>query len=149
MLQRMSPGFVVNNMDSYLHDLLRSVSSYGPYRSRVNKFGRDINFEIMPVDVLDKGREIVVMVDIPGEDEKFLSVEMDGMELTIESTRPTVDEEDQKWLMRERPLGTFKRSIKLPVSVDLDKVNSTYKNGVLEIVLPKQDKYQVKKIAIN
>ena len=146
MLQRMSPGFLINNMDAYLYDLFGSVA---PYRSRLKRINRDVNLEIIPVDVLDKHGGIVVVVDIPGKDEKSLRVELDGMKLTVESTKATVGDKDQNWLMRERPSGIFKRSIKLPVAVDSHKVSSTYRNGVLEIVLPKQDQYQVKEIAIN
>jgi len=146
MLQRKGPGLLINNMDAYLYDLFGSES---PYRSRVKRINRDVSLEIMPVDVLDKDGEIVVLVDVPGKDEKSLRVELDGMKLTVESTKATVGDEDQKWLMRERPSGIFKRSIKLPVSVDLHKVSATYRNGLLEIVLPKQDQYQVKEIAIN
>ena len=146
MLQRKGPGLLINNMDAYLYDLFGSES---PYRSGGKRINRDVSLEIMPVDVLDKDGEIVVLVDVPGKDEKSLRVELDGMKLTVESTKATVGDEDQKWLMRERPSGIFKRSIKLPVSVDLHKVSATYRNGLLEIVLPKQDQYQVKEIAIN
>ena len=71
------------------------------------------------------------------------------MKLTVESTASRDHGQDDGWLIRERPSGVFKRSIKLPVSVDSNKVSSTYINGVLEIVLPKQDQFRVKEIPIN
>ena len=146
MLQRMSPRFVANNMDAYLYDILESLS---PARNRLKRINRDVDLEIMPIDVLDNDNEIIVKVDIPGKDQESLHVELDGMKLTIESTKDALEDEDQKWLTKERPSGISKRSIKLPVSVDSHNVSSTYRNGVLEIVLPKHDQYQVKQIAIN
>ena len=62
---------------------------------------------------------------------------------------PEYADNESCWLTKERPSGISKRSIKLPVSVDSHNVSSTYRNGVLEIVLPKHDQYQVKQIAIN
>ena len=146
MLQRMSPRFVSNNMDAYSYSILEPLSLA---RNRLKRINRDVGLEIMPIDVLDKNNEIIVIVDIPGKDQKSLHIELDGMKLTIESTKATLEDQDQKWLTRERPSGISKRSIKLPVSVDSHNVSSTYRNGVLEIVLPKHDQDQVKEIAIN
>lgn len=146
MLQRMSPRSLAGNMDVHLYDIVESLF---PTQSMRNRVYKGASIESMPVDVFDKDGEIVVLVDIPGKDEKSLRIELDGMKLTVESTASRDDGQDDGWLIRERPLGVFKRSIKLPVSVDSNKVSSTYINGVLEIVLPKQDQFRVKEIPIN
>ena len=146
MLQRMSPRSLVGNMDVHLYDIVESLF---PTQSMRNRVYRGASIESMPVDVFDKDGEIVVLVDIPGKDEKSLRIELDGMKLTIEATASQDDGQDDGWLVRERSSGVFKRSIKLPVSVDSNKVSSTYINGVLEIVLPKQDQFRVKEIPIN
>jgi len=146
MLQRMSSRSLAGNMDAHLYDIVESLF---PARSMFKRVYRGAGFESMPVDVLDKDGEIVVLVDIPGKDEKSLRVELDGMKLTVESTDSLDDGQGDECLIRERPSGVFKRSIKLPVSIDSNKVSSTYTNGVLEIVLPKQDQFRVKEIPIN
>ena len=146
MLQRMSPRSLAGNMDVHLYDIVESLF---PTQSMRNRVYRGASIESMPVDVFDKDGEIVVLVDIPGKDEKSLRIELDGMKLTVESTASPNDGQGDGWLIRERPSGVFKRSIKLPVSVDSNKVSSTYINGVLEIVLPKQDQFRVKEIPIN
>ena len=146
MLQRMSPRSLAGNMDVHLYDIVESLI---PTQSMRNRRYRGSSIENMLVDIVDKDGEIVVLVDIPGKDEKSLRIELDGMKLTVESTASPDDGQDDEWLIRERPSRVFKRSIKLPVSVDSNKVSSTYINGVLEIVLPKQDQFRVKEIPIN
>ena len=146
MLQRMSPRSLAGNMDVHLYDIVESLF---PTHSMRNRVYRGASIESMPVDVFDKDGEIVVLIDIPGKDEKSLRIELDGMKLTVESTASRDHGQDDGWLIRERPSGVFKRSIKLPVSVDSNKVSSTYINGVLQIVLPKQDQFRVKEIPIN
>ncbi len=102
------------------------------------------------VDMYDRQNEIVLKAELPG-------VEKDGIDLTI--TKDTLilkgemkkDEEvsEENYYSRERAFGTFARTIALPADVDSEKARATFKNGVLEIVLPKREEAKPKEIKVN
>jgi len=102
------------------------------------------------VDVSETPEEIVVKADIPGIDEKDLSVTLSGDNLIIKGERKEEKEEKGKHFHRiERSYGSFQRSIPLPVAVETDKIDATYNNGVLEIHLPKTAEAKPKQIKIS
>jgi len=101
------------------------------------------------VEVSETDKEVKVVAEIPGLEEKDVEVELANGVLTIsgEKKSETVDKERR---FSERHYGRFERSI--PVDdVDQDKVAAAFKNGVLTVTLPKSPTAQqkVKRIAIN
>lgn len=97
-------------------------------------------FPAMPkVDVAETADELVVKADLPGMEEKDLKVTLDGDLLTIRGTRSEEKEDKRRdYHLMERSYGEFHRTIQLPAGVDRDKVKAAFKNGVLQVTLPKR-----------
>jgi HSP20 family protein len=102
------------------------------------------------LDVYDEKDRFLVSVELPGmkKDEINLSYQ-DGV-LTISGERKHEREGKEGETFRsERYFGKFQRSVSLPASVDASKVNATYKDGVLQIDLPKAEEAKPKQIQVN
>jgi HSP20 family protein len=104
------------------------------------------------VDVSETDKEIKVSAELPGMEEKDIDVSLTRDTLTIKGEKKEEKEESGKDYYRmERSYGSFTRSIPLPVEVDTDKVEATFKKGILDITLPKTAKAieETKKIAVK
>ncbi len=92
------------------------------------------------VDVLETENEILLKADLPGVEMKDIDIRMEGGTLTLKGERRFEEEEQGKGYHRiERGYGNFVRCFSLPESVDAEKVNADYKDGVLTISLPKKE----------
>jgi HSP20 family protein len=102
------------------------------------------------VDVSETDKEVNVSAELPGMEEKDLSVEMDDGAITIRGEKKEEKEEKGKnWYTREQSYGSFHRSIALPAGVDVSKAKAKFKNGVLKITAPKREEEQTKRKTIN
>ncbi|HET6514498.1 MAG TPA: Hsp20/alpha crystallin family protein [Thermodesulfovibrionales bacterium] len=104
------------------------------------------------VDVTEKDKEIKVSAELPGMDEKDINVSIHDNMLTIEGEKKEEKEDKGKDYYRiERSYGSFSRTIPLPLEVETDKVEATFKKGVLVVTLPKTAKAvaETKKIAVT
>lgn len=102
------------------------------------------------VDVSETPEEVLVKAELPGIDEKDLSVSLSGDNLMIKGERKAEKEEKDKHFHRiERSYGAFQRVITIPASADPDKIKAEYNKGVLEIHLPKKAEAVPKKIPIS
>jgi HSP20 family protein len=103
-----------------------------------------------PVNVSEDTDRFTVTAELPGVDPKEIDISVHGRNLSISGERkPPQVEEGARYHRRERPFGSFSRMIGLPVEVDPEKVEATYRNGVLTIVLPKAEEAKPKKIAVS
>ncbi|MCF8120538.1 MAG: Hsp20/alpha crystallin family protein [Deltaproteobacteria bacterium] len=104
------------------------------------------------MDVSETDGNIQVKVDLPGMESKDIDVSVSGDLLTIrgekEEKREEGEEEGQ-YYCQERYAGEFQRSIRLPEEVQSEKVDAEFKNGVLNITLPKSGEGKTKKIEIR
>jgi len=102
------------------------------------------------VDVSETGEKITVTAEIPGMEAKDIDISIVGDTLVIKGEKKSEKEEkEENYHMVERSYGSFSRSMKLPAAVDADKVDATYKNGVLTVVLPKKEEVKPKAIEIK
>lgn len=101
------------------------------------------------VDVLEEGDRIFVKVEVPGVDEKDLKVTFENGLLTITGERQFERKDDRNYHRIERAYGSFTRTFTLPRSVDATQIVADYRNGVLEISIPKKEEAKPKQIAIN
>lgn len=102
------------------------------------------------VDVSETGDKITVKAEIPGMEAKDIDISMVGDTLTIKGEKKAEHEEkEENYHLVERSYGSFSRAMKLPVAVDPEKVEATYKNGVLTVVLPKKEEVKPKAIEIK
>ena len=91
------------------------------------------------LDVRETDKEIVVEAELPGIDEKDISLDLKHGVLTIRGEKKHEhDEEKENYRMMERRYGSFQRSVRLPDTVDEDKVEASFNNGVLKVSLPKR-----------
>ena len=94
--------------------------------------------------------DLVLRVELPGVTEKDVAVSIIGDLLTIKGERRWDDQsKDQKFLHVERAYGQFERLIQLPMAVQADKVKAAYRDGVLEITLPKAEELKPREIKID
>lgn len=90
------------------------------------------------VDVRDSKKEILVSAELPGMDEKDIHVILNDDRLTIKGEKKAEREGgDAERYYVERSYGAFSRTIPLPASVERDKCEATFKNGVLRVTLHK------------
>jgi HSP20 family protein len=102
------------------------------------------------VDIVENDDDIVVKAEIPGMEQKDLDVNLSGDVLTIKGEKKAEHEEKGDNFHRiERSYGSFSRSIALPCEVQEDKVEATYKHGVLSLKLPKTETCKKKSVKIT
>lgn len=104
------------------------------------------------VEVKESANDLRVSVELPGIDDKDLDVSITDDALTISGEKREEREENTRGYYRmERSYGSFHRRIPFPCQIDKDKVEATFKKGVLNVVLPKtaDAKQQIKKITIK
>ena len=101
------------------------------------------------VDVLEEKDRIFVKVEAPGVDEKDLKVTFEDGLLTVSGERQFERKDDRNYHRIERAYGSFTRTFSLPRSVDATQIVADYRNGVLEISIPKKEEARPKQIAIN
>ena len=94
---------------------------------------------LMPaVDVNETETEFLLSADIPGLDKKDVSIDIHDGVITIKGERAIDNEKStDDYRIRERQLGSFNRSFRLPDNVNEVKVAAKFKNGVLKVTLPK------------
>lgn len=102
------------------------------------------------VDVIDGDTEIKVRVALPGVDRKDLQVDVTQDMVSIRgSTRQESREERENYYRSELMRGEFARTIPLPATVDSEKARGTFKDGLLELVLPKTETRKRRSIPIE
>ena len=104
---------------------------------------------IPAVDIVDKGDKYVVKADLPGIEEKDISVEVKDEMLTIKGERKHEHESEGDNVYRcERDYGSFTRSFSLD-GIKEEEIRADYKNGILTDELPKAEERRTKKIEIR
>ena len=101
------------------------------------------------VDVAEEGDKILVKVEVPGIDEKNLGIHFEDGLLTVTGERQFERKDERNYHRIERSYGTFTRTFSLPRTVDANAITANYRNGILEIEIPKKEEAKPKQIAIN
>jgi HSP20 family protein len=101
-------------------------------------------------DIYETDDHIKIYLDLPGMNRDNLDIQLTGNNtLTIRGERKFEEVEKAKYHRVERFYGNFTRSFVLPQNVEADKIAATFKDGVLELVLPKVESAKARKIAIK
>jgi len=102
------------------------------------------------LDVAETRNEIVVKAEVPGLEPKDIDISLSDDLLTIKGEKKQEREEkEENYHLVERSYGSFARSIRLPNEVQSDKINASYKNGVLKVVLQKSEGAKKKEVKIK
>ena len=92
------------------------------------------------VDVIDREDDVLVRAEVPGIDKEQIQVEAMPEALLIKAeVKKEEEEKKENYVRHERRMGTYQRLIPLPAEVKPDQVKAHYKDGVLEITLPKSE----------
>jgi len=129
-----------NLMDRVFED------TFGP----VQALRGDVGAMSLALDVAEKEDGFVVKASVPGINPDDLDISLTNDVLTIRGeTKADTEINEETYHLRERRVGSFMRSVTLPVPVQTDQVDAAYDNGVLTLTLPKAEELRPKKIAIN
>jgi len=103
-----------------------------------------------PVDIFETENELVLKADLPDVELKDIEVRVENQTLTIRGERKFEQDQNANGYHRiERSYGSFVRSFAVPSTVDTEKVNAVYKNGVLSISLPKKEAAKPRQVKVE
>lgn len=131
-----------------------------PMRETINSFIDDL-FTRMPsvsgmgewkpsIDLLDRGTDYLIRADLPGYSPE--NVKINVLENSVQIGGKIEEEKDtteENFKLKERSFGSFTRSIPLPAQIKPEEASARYKNGVLEITLPKEEVDQGRTLSIE
>ncbi len=120
---------------------------------QLSRFDKDVKDVVPSVNIKENDKEVVVSVAAPGLTKKDFEVSVDNNTLTI-SAHKEVEQLDEgtNYVKKEFGYENFQRSFTLPEEIfDVENIKASYKNGVLELVIPKREEQQkkIKKIQIS
>jgi len=102
----------------------------------------------LPLDVYSTEDEIVIVAPIPGVKPEDVDITLEGDNLTIKGEiKPPIENVD--YIMQERWYGPFSRSLVINVPVDANKIEATFENGLLTVVIPKAEEVKPKTIKVQ
>ena len=103
-----------------------------------------------PVDILERGGEIVFKIDLPGLSQNEIEVRVEENTLIVQGERRFIKEAlDENYIQMERPYGTFRRVFNIPRAIDQENVKASSKDGVLQVILPKRQGAQLKQVLVE
>jgi HSP20 family protein len=103
-----------------------------------------------PAEVFEDAEKVALKIDVPGLSEKDFDITLNNGLLTVRGERKLENgfkQENLTWT--ERPYGVFVRSFNLPNTIDVNSINATCTNGVLEIVFAKREEAKPKQIPVK
>lgn len=100
------------------------------------------------VNVWEQGDALQVEMELPGVKSDQVDISVAGGELSVKIDRPDIAQEGVTYHRRERSVGRFARTLKLPVEVDANRVEAELRDGVLFITLPKAESAKPRKINV-
>ncbi len=103
---------------------------------------------VMPMDAWREGEEFVVEFDLPGIDADSLDIDIERNVVTVRAERPAVDP-NREMLATERPRGVFSRQLVLGENLDTEKIQASYREGVLRLRIPVAERAKPRKIAVG
>jgi len=144
-----------NWMDQFvsLEDLQNEMNrlfNYPAQKPLIKRSGQWDKLWAPAVDIHDTKDVLTFKADIPGLTKDQIDVSVDNNVLTIKGEKSEEKEETKKNIVRsERHYGSFQRSFTLPTGIDSTKVNAAYKDGVLEVSIPKKEEAKAKQIKVD
>jgi HSP20 family protein len=140
-------------------DLIPRTGSLFPRRDFFDRFFEDFNIPTLfdeerawvpAFDISENEKEYIVTAELPGIDPKDLDVTLSDGILTVKGEKKQEKEDKGKDYHRiERRYGSFHRSFQIPGEIKADKVDASYKNGILKLILPKAESSVAKKIEVK
>ena len=102
------------------------------------------------VDLYEKDDYFVIKAELPGVDKKDIAIDLKDRVLTLSGERSYENEvKEDSYYRRERSYGKFQRAFALPAEVDSDKIKAEFKDGLLQIEVPKPEEQKPKQVTIH
>ena len=129
-----------------------------PLREMMNRLfeqsvvpGFDSGPTAQPMDVYTEGENYVIEMALPGFNPDAVEVSCEANQLTIRGEQPSEAREQQqrRYLLRERPAGRFERTITLPPEVAVAQAQAHYEQGLLRLVFPKAEHAKPRRISLT
>ena len=111
-------------------------------------FGTMARPTVMPMDAWRQGDTFVVEFDLPGVDPGSIDLDVERNVLTVKAERDRLSD-DAETIATERPRGVFSRQLFLGDTLDVDKVEAAYTDGVLRLTIPVAEQAKPRKIEIS
>ena len=143
---RWDPARELDSLQSEMNRLFDGFFGTGS----TTRNGASLRRWIPSMDLVESGDELVLRADLPGMTEDDVAIEIKDNVLTISGERRSENEEKGESFYRaERAFGRFSRSLTLPEGVSPDAVKANFKNGVLEVRVPKPEERKPHRVAIS
>jgi len=145
--EKMQPVSSFDDFEKYFNSLFRSPFSLvaGPIMGQ----GK-VPLLSPSMDIYDEKNDIVIKAEVPGVSKDDIDISVDKNSLTISGEKKQETKVDEKNFHRmERSYGSFSRSFRLPDGVNTDKAKAAFKDGILEIRIPRSGKAKATKIEIK
>ena len=102
------------------------------------------------VDIYREDDHLVISAEILGFDRNDIDVNVDGRVLTLKGERSTEKEvKKDQYYRKERRTGSFERRFTLPADINPEKIEANFKNGILEVRVPKAEEHKAKQITVH
>lgn len=150
----MTPWRPFMDLSRWEHEMDRMMDDFFTRRMRPwwpeRWLSRDSEIVTPTVDVYEEKDDIVVKAELPGMDKNDIEVNISDSELTLKGEKKKEEKIEQKDYYRcERSYGAFFRSVELPKGVQADKVKASFKNGILEVRIPKSEEAKTREVKIK
>jgi HSP20 family protein len=100
------------------------------------------------LDAYREGDSFFIDIDLPGIDPASIDVTVDRKVLSIRAERKRIDREGVRYVVAERPMGAVSRQVFLSDSLDTDRLDARYDNGVLSLTIPVAEKAKPRKVEV-
>ncbi|MGQ9850431.1 MAG: Hsp20/alpha crystallin family protein [Aggregatilineaceae bacterium] len=104
---------------------------------------------LLPMDAYITDEAIVIRADVPGLKPEEIDITLEGDTLTIRGEIKREEENQRKYVLLERPTGKFERTLTINTPIDHDRVEASFKDGVLTLTLPKAEAIKPRQIAVK
>ncbi len=112
-------------------------------------FGSAVGRTVVPMDAYRRGDQFVVQFDLPGVDPSSIDLTVEKNVLTVSATRQWKAGEGEQVVVNERPQGSFTRQLFLGESLDANRIEAGYDNGVLTVTIPVAEQAKPRKVEIS
>lgn len=139
-----------DSMEAWFDEMQKRWLSHPVFGRALPDFAGLFGGRMPKVDVIDRDNEICVRAELPGVTKEDLHVTLHDNLLGIRAKVAKEEKQEEgQYHRRELLTGEFQRTVQLPAPVDSEKVTATFKEGILELLMPKAADYRPKKIKVE
>lgn len=138
------------DMDRWFDRMFEDWRRPFPSLFRSERWWPTVSLRMPALDVYEEKDDVVVKAEFPGLSKDNIEVQVAGNILTIKGEKKKEEEvKEEDYYRSERSYGAFARSVQLPTGVKTDQVKATFKNGILEVRMPKTEEAKKKAISVK